>query len=204
MWENVKWLGHAGIQISGSKTVYVDPYQIQVNDPADLILITHDHYDHLSPDDILKIRTPHTQIIIPEQYAAKFKENTIPVQAGDKITVQGIAVEVVPAYNPSKKYHPKSAQNVGYIITMDDTTYYHAGDTDLIPEMKSIKTDVAFLPVGGTFTMTSDEAAIAAEWIKPRMAIPIHYGSVVGSPQDAVRFRELCSCEVRILSDTNG
>ncbi len=204
MLENVKWLGNAGIQISGSKTVYVDPWQIGDETPADLILITHDHDDHLSIKDIAKIQIAETNIVIPKQYASMVYGHVIPIESGKRVKVQNVEIEAVPAYNPSKVFHPKSKGNVGYVFRMDDVTYYHAGDTDMIPEMKSIQTDVAFLPIGGKYTMNAEEAADAVRWIKPKIVVPIHWGSVAGSFEDAEQFHGLCDCEVRILPNTSG
>ncbi|MCK4640920.1 MAG: MBL fold metallo-hydrolase, partial [Candidatus Marinimicrobia bacterium] len=118
---------------------------------------------------------------------------------GEKIIIDDIVIEAVPSYNTNKKFHPKSAGNVGYILTLNGVRYYHAGDTDIIPEMKELSVDVAFLPVGGTYTMTAEEAAKAAQTIQPEIALPIHYGSIVGSIDDAKKFEKLCSCIVTIL-----
>lgn len=197
----VKWLGHATIKLSGSKIIYFDPYRLTQNDQADLVLITHDHYDHLSPKDLDKVRTAKTIIILPKGSKNPPQGDVRFVQPGDKVTIEGVAIQVVPAYNSGKQFHPRSAGYVGYIVTLDGVKYYHAGDTDLIPEMKELCPDVAFLPVGGTYTMTAAEAARAAEIIKPKIAVPIHWGAIVGSQKDAVQFKELTkSCEVQILT----
>jgi L-ascorbate metabolism protein UlaG (beta-lactamase superfamily) len=197
MIQNIHWLGHSGFKITGSKIVYIDPYQIDETETADLILITHEHYDHFSKKDVEKILGPETVVIIPASVVASFpKQKT--VKPGDSLKIAGVQIHAVPAYNPDKPFHPKSKQWVGYVITLDGTTYYHAGDTDHIPEMKTIDTDIALLPVGGTYTMNAEEAAEAVKDIHPKMAVPMHWGSVVGFKSDAERFEKLCSCEVYI------
>lgn len=202
MLSRVKWLGHATVLFTAPKIIYIDPYQLKdIPQKADIILITHDHYDHLSEPDIKKICTAETVIIIPELVKKSLPGNLRHIKIGETIRIADIAVEAVPAYNTDKQFHPKSAHNVGYIVTIDNTRYYHAGDTDVIPDMENLKVDVAFLPVGGTYTMNPREAATAAEKIQPKIAVPIHYDSIVGSSEDARLFRELCSCPVKILTE---
>jgi L-ascorbate metabolism protein UlaG (beta-lactamase superfamily) len=199
MLEHVHWLGQSGIKITGDKIIYIDPFDIPEGETADLIFITHEHHDHLSEKDLKKIQGDHTTIVIPESCKDKVKGHVKSVRPGDIFELDGIQVQVVPAYNISKPYHPKSKNYVGYILTVGDVTYYQAGDTDRIPEMKSIRADVVFLPVGGTYTMNPEEAAEAVRDIHPKVAVPIHWGSVVGSKEDALRFQSLCDCEVQIL-----
>jgi L-ascorbate metabolism protein UlaG (beta-lactamase superfamily) len=199
MLENVHWLGHACFKFTGSKAVYIDPYQIEGGETADVILITHDHYDHLSMEDIEKVRGSKTVIVVPESASGSIKGNVKTMKAGDRIEVEGIEIQAVPAYNIGKKFHPKEESHVGYVFRVDDVTYYHSGDSDLIPEMSDIKTDVAFLPVGGTYTMNAEEAARAAAAIGPKVAVPMHWGAIVGSREDAEKFEKLCDCDVRIL-----
>lgn len=199
MLKTVKWLGHSSIEISGEKTIFIDPYQLKRGDQADLILITHDHYDHLSIPDIEKIRTSKTTIVVPASVETDLKGDIRRIRIGDTLTFDTVIIEAVPAYNNQKSYHPRVNNYVGYLITMGGIRYYHAGDTDLIPEMNKLTCDIAFLPIGGIYTMSAADAARAAELIRPRYAIPIHYGSVVGSPADAQKFKDLCSCEVVIL-----
>jgi L-ascorbate metabolism protein UlaG (beta-lactamase superfamily) len=199
MLERVHWLGHAGIKITGSKVIYVDPFEINGGEPADLILITHDHYDHLSPKDIAKIRGKDTVILMPALASQKIPGNVKTIRPGETVTLQGIEIRAVPAYNLHLPNHAKNKQYVGYVFKTDGVVYYHAGDTDRIPEMKNIRADVAFLPVGGEVTMDSGEAAGAVEDIKPKVAVPIHWGSILGSKSDAENFKKLCKCEVRIL-----
>jgi|UPI0003A42662 L-ascorbate metabolism protein UlaG (beta-lactamase superfamily) len=201
MLANVKWLGHATIKLSGSKVIYIDPYQLKQTDTADLILVTHDHFDHLSTPDINKLIGPQTIIVLPKGSKNPPKGNLRYIQPGETLKVDGIEIQAVPAYNVNKQFHPKAAGYVGYIVLLDGVKYYHAGDTDLIPEMKNIQADVAFLPVGGTYTMTAAEAAEAVNLIKPKVAVPMHWGTIVGSQKDAEQFKQLVKvCEVHILT----
>ncbi len=202
---NYRVLNHASILVEGSKVVYVDPYGLSGSLPgADVVLVTHDHYDHASPPDIRKVLKPDTIIVCPVSTASKVSglgRKVITVKPGDKIEVNGISVEAVPAYNIGKQFHPKSNNWVGYVFTVDGKRFYHAGDTDRIPEMKDVECDVAFVPIGGTYTMNAEEAAEAVKNdIKPGVAVPMHYGSVVGSRADAERFAKLSSpVKVEIL-----
>jgi L-ascorbate metabolism protein UlaG (beta-lactamase superfamily) len=206
MMERVHWLGHAGVLIVGTKSVVVvDPYQIKGIEgicgrkTADVILITHGHQDHLSPGDIEKIRGKNTVLVVPKGCEAGLKGNVRTVTPGAKITVGDVDVETVPAYNIGKRFHPRDKDYVGYVFRVDGVRYFHAGDTDATPEIKSVSADVVFLPVGGTYTMTAAEAAGLADVLKPKVAVPIHWGSIVGSPEDAETFRKLCKCEVQLL-----
>jgi len=200
MLKNIHWLGHAGFKITGRRVIYVDPYQLKFPEVGDIILITHDHYDHCSPDDVKWLRKGSTVIVAPEACASRFQGDVRVVKPGDTLTIKGTTVDVVPAYNLDKQFHPKEAGGVGYVITTaEGFRVYHAGDTDLIPEMDQIEADIALLPVGGTYTMDAVEAAQAANTIKPRAAIPMHWGSIVGSRKDAEKFRDLCEIEVKIL-----
>ncbi|MFO7889381.1 MAG: MBL fold metallo-hydrolase [bacterium] len=199
MLENVECLGHATVKIKNDLVIYIDPYKISDTDKADIILITHDHYDHLSLQDIKKIQKEETVIVIPSVAIEGVSGNVKEISPGDSITVKGINITAVPAYNIKKKFHPKKKNYVGYIVTINNISYYHSGDTDRIPEMKDLNVDVAFLPVGGTYTMDAKQAAKATEDIKPKVAVPLHYGSVVGSMDDAEEFKRHCNCEVRIF-----
>ncbi|RLB90866.1 MAG: MBL fold metallo-hydrolase [Deltaproteobacteria bacterium] len=201
--KNITWLGHDGFFIKGDgKVIVIDPFQLKECEPADLILITHEHYDHCSPDDVKKVQKPSTVIVTEADSAKKLTGDIRVVAPGDKLTVSGIPIEVVPAYNTNKKFHPKRNGWLGFIVTVDGVRLYHAGDTDLIPEMDSLKADIALLPVSGTYVMTAEEAVEAAKRIKPEIAIPMHYGAIVGSAEDALRFSDALAgtCEVVVLS----
>jgi L-ascorbate metabolism protein UlaG (beta-lactamase superfamily) len=185
------WLGHDTFQIkTHDLVIYTDPYQLLGGVPADLILITHDHYDHCSPDDVARIQNAGTTIVGPADSAAKFKGKVKTVKPGDRLSVGGIDIEVVPAYNTNKKFHPKANGWVGYVFTVEGVRIYLAGDTDRIPEMKAVRCDIALLPIGGTYTMTAEEAALAAQDIKPKVAVPMHYASIVGTQADAEQFKK--------------
>ena len=200
MIENIKWLGHAGFKIKGDKTVYIDPFKINDKEPADIIIVTHEHFDHLSPEDIKKIQTGKTVIITTPDCYSKVSGNVKTISPGKSIEVDGIKIEAVPAYNTNKHFHPKSNGWIGVIVTVNDKRIYHAGDTDNIPEMANLKNiDIALLPVSGTYVMTADEAADAANRIMPNVAVPMHYGAIVGTRADAEKFKRLCKCKVEIL-----
>ena len=190
MVKNIHWLGHDTFKMTGEKVIYTDPFKIKKADIADIILITHEHRDHCSPDDIKKLRGPNTVIIAPADCAAKLEGNVKIIKQGDTIEVSGIKIEVVPAYNTNKQFHTKDKGWVGYIFTVSGERIYLAGDTDYIPEMATFRADIALLPVSGTYVMTADEAVQAALDIKPKIAIPMHYGSIVGTLDDAKRFAE--------------
>ena len=200
MLENIKWLGHAGFKIKGEKTVYIDPFKIKDNETADIIIITHEHFDHLSPEDIKKIQTGKTVIVTTPDCSSKVSGNVKTISPGQTLNVDGIKIEAVPAYNSNKQFHPKANGWMGVIVTINEERIYHAGDTDNIPEMSVLKNiDVALLPVSGTYVMTAEEAADAASKIMPKVAVPMHYGAIVGTSADAERFRKLCKCRVEIL-----
>jgi L-ascorbate metabolism protein UlaG (beta-lactamase superfamily) len=172
-------------------TVYIDPWMVTTDDPADVIFITHAHFDHYQPDDIEKIRKDGTKIVAPHDIARELSGDVTPVSPGDSLNVAGIDVQAVPAYNVVKERlqaHPKENNWVGYVLSLGSNSYYHAGDTDHIPELESVRAEVAFLPIGGTYTMDPGEAAGLAKAINPQIAVPMHYGFVVGSPSDAERF----------------
>lgn len=200
MLENVKWLGHAGFRIKGEKTIYIDPFKIKETEPADIIIITHEHFDHLSPEDINKIQTGKTVVVTTPDCLIKVSGNVKAINPGTILNVDGIQIEAVPAYNTNKQFHPRANGWVGVILTVNGKRIYHAGDTDNIPEMTSLKNiDVALLPVSGTYVMTAEEAADAANKIMPKVAVPMHYGAIVGTKADAEKFKKLCKCKVEIL-----
>ncbi len=195
----IQWLGHSAFKIiSQGKNIYIDPFKVPEKNDADYILITHPHYDHCSVEDLKKLTKEGTKIIMPTDCQSKVsrldnKIEMIIISLGEKKIFDDLQVEAVPAYNIGKEFHPKSQEWLGYIITLEGKRIYHAGDTDNIPEMANLKNiDVAFLPVSGTYVMTAEEAAQAAEKIKPKVAIPMHYASIVGTEQDADKFVSLC------------
>ena len=206
----ISWLGHDSFKIKDGKTIIIDPFKIRLStDKADILLVTHEHFDHLSLDDVKKVISEKTTIVaIPscKSDLSKLKVREIKtVRPGDKVSVEDVTIEAVPAYNlnkfrePGKVFHPKEDGKVGYMITVKGVKVYHAGDTDAIPEMKGLRTDLALLPVSGTYVMTAEEAAEATKMIRPKLAIPMHYGAIVGSEQDAEKFKQLATCQVQIL-----
>ncbi len=206
----IEWLGHDSFRLSdGNKVVYIDPWKLESNEPkADVILITHDHFDHLSPEDVQKLSKPDTVIVATPGAAKQLKGNVRTARPNDSLTVAGIPVETVPAYNtnkyrePGKHFHPKEEAFVGYIITLGGKRIYHMGDTDNIPELKQVKADIALVPVSGTYVMTAQEAAQAVNEFKPGKAIPMHYDDIVGSRKDAEEFKRLAKVPVEILEET--
>ena len=198
MLDNIEVLYHSSIKINKNKIIYIDPFKIDKNyNDADIILITHEHYDHYSEEDIDKVVNKNTIIVIPEEMLTKLlkkginKNSIVLVEPNKEYIVQGVKIETVPAYNVNKKFHPKENKWVGYIITINDVRYYITGDTDITEENRKVKCDVAFVPVGGTYTMNSKESAQLVNEIQPKIAVPIHYGSIVGTEQDAVDFVRL-------------
>ncbi len=203
---SVDWLGHSGFLIKNSKTIYIDPYQIKEgHEKADIILITHSHYDHCSVADMQKIVKEGTKIVMTADCQSKITRFDVPiemiiVETGQELDLNGIRITTIPAYNIDKHFHTKDEGWVGFMIRMGDVLIYYAGDTDLIPEMQKLtgysgsdKTFIALLPVGGRFVMTAEEASEAAKLIKPSLAIPMHYGTISGTLKDAEEFCELCS-----------
>lgn len=208
MLNNLHWLGHASFRLDGSKIIYFDPWKLSKGSKkADFIFITHEHFDHCSLDDIELISTKDT-VIVASETAAKQLESVRPVckeikslLPGDNIEISGIKVSAVASYNINKQFHTKNSRKLGFIVTVDGVKIYHAGDTDDIPDMKNYGCDIALLPVSGTYVMTADEAAGAALVIKPKVAIPMHYGDIIGTENDAIRFQDLLKgkVEVKIL-----
>ncbi len=196
--ESIHWLGHDAFRIDGDRVVYFDPFQISEGPPADLILISHEHFDHCSPEDVARISTPDTVIVTEAKAAKKLSGDVRVVVPGDALTVRGITIEVVPAYNVDKAFHPKANGWLGFIVTIENVRLYHAGDTDFIPEMADFRVDVALLPVSGTYVMTAAQAVKAALAISPKMAIPMHYGGIVGSADDAKAFRAALSGKIPV------
>lgn len=204
MLENIKWLGHASILIKNQKIIYIDPWQIKKDSPeADLILITHEHYDHCSASDVARLQKAETVIVAPADCAKKLKGQIKMIKPNEKLELAGVSLETVPAYNLNKSFHPKTNNWVGYIITVGGVRIYHTGDSDFIPEMNKVKADIIFVPVGGTYTMDASEAAKMVNTIKPAVAVPIHFGSIVGNLKDAQSFQAQAKVEVKILQPSN-
>ena len=204
MLENIEVLYHSSIRISKNKVIYIDPFKIDKDyNDADIVFITHDHFDHYFEEDIDKVINENTTIIIPDELLTKLlkkginKNAIITVEPNKNYMVQGIKFETISAYNTNKTFHPKENGWVGYIIIINGIRYYIAGDTDITEENKQVKCDVAFVPVGGTYTMDFKEAASLINEIKPKIAIPIHYGSIVGTEQDAIDFIRLLHPEIK-------
>ena len=204
MLEYIEVLCHSSIKINKEKVIYIDPFKIEKNyNDADIVFITHDHYDHYSEEDIDKVINENTIIIIPEELLTKLlrkginKNAIITVEPNEKYMVQGIKFETIPAYNTNKTFHPKENGWVGYIIEIKGVRYYIAGDTDITEENRRVKCDVAFVPVGGPYTTDFKEAAQLINEIQPKIAVPIHYGSVVGTKQDATDFIKLLHSSIK-------
>ena len=211
MTENIEVLIHSSIRINGDKIIYADPFKIE-GEPrnADIIFITHNHFDHFSVEDIEKVRKEDTVFVFPkamEKDVAALdipRENMLAVTAGQKICVGNIEAEAIPAYNIGKPFHPKNDGWVGYIITVNGKRIYIAGDTDITEENKRVECDVALIPIGGKYTMNAAEAAELINIIKPVAAIPIHYGSVAGSAEMAEEFKEKVGSDTRVVIKINS
>ena len=195
----IVWLGHDCFRIDASRCVYIDPYQIQDTKPADVILVSHDHFDHCSPEDVAKVQQPATIIVTEKDSAKKLTGDVRVVTPGERLELESLAVEAVPAYNINKDFHPKSNGWLGFVVEIDGVRIYHAGDSDHIPEMKDLSVDIAMLPVSGTYVMTAEEAIEAALAIQPKVAIPMHYGAIVGDNNDAVKFRDALAGKMEVM-----
>jgi len=202
--KRLNWLGHDSFRLDGPPVMYFDPVNLGSDPPkADLVLVSHEHYDHCSPDDVAKIGGPGT-VVLASSSAAGRLPGARAVRPGDRLTVAGVEVEAVPAYNinkfrsPGVPFHPKNAGHVGYVVTVEGVRLYFAGDTDEVPEMADIKCDIALLPVSGTYVMTVEEAVQAACTLQPQIVVPMHYGGDIGTPEDGPRFAALYEGQTNI------
>ena len=206
----ITWTGHAGFKIlHGNKKMYIDPYKLSnkyenIFD-ADIVLITHNHFDHLSIEDLKNIINERTVIVSARECLSQLKslkvKDLIGIDPRNNEKLDDLVVEAVPAYNVNKDFHPKDDKKIGFIIKFGNDRIYHTGDSDIIPEMKDTKPTIVLIPVSGTYVMTAEEASKAVnELINPKIAIPMHYGTIVGNKEDAIRFSELVTvCETKIL-----
>lgn len=209
--EGIHWLGHDSFRLDGSVTVYIDPWElVEGLPPGDIILVTHDHFDHLSLPDIDRLAGPGTVVVGPAAVTAQVRgHDTVTLAPGGSAQVKGVTITAVPAYNTSKfrkpgeVFHPRDADHLGYVVELDGRSVYHAGDTDHIPEMDDITCDVALLPVSGTFVMTADEAARACRSVSAATVVPMHYDKIVGGRDDAERLSALCGATVVVLPNEN-
>lgn len=192
-------LYHSTVRLGGSKVVYIDPWQI-AGEPhdADVILVTHEHHDHYSPEDIAKLAKPETILAGPLSIADQLPADAMTVEPGKRYTIGGVAVETVAAYNIGRPFHAQERNYVGYLVELDGIRYFIAGDTDTNPENSSVCCDVAFLPCGGKYTMDAPQAAELANTIRPKTAIPTHYGTVTDSADAAEIFRAAVAAEIEV------
>lgn len=207
---DIIWTGHAGFKIIyESKKIYIDPYKLSkehenVSD-ADIVLITHNHFDHLSIEDLKNIVNGTTVIVSAQECLSQLKslnvKESIGIDPRNSVKVNDLKIETVHAYNVDKEFHPKNDKKIGFIVEFGNDRLYHIGDSDIIPEMKNTNSTIALVPVSGTYVMTAEEASKAInELINPKIAIPMHYGTIVGNKEDAIRFSELVTvCKTEIL-----
>jgi len=211
--DSVEWLGHSGFRVSAARTtIYIDPYRVAKDAvPADLILVTHGHYDHFSPQDLERLSGPDTTVVAPAPVAERLSGQVRSIAPGEVLELGRIDVRGIAAYNTSKRdpsgnpFHPREAGWVGYELRVGGERLYHSGDTDVIPEMDQVVgVDVALLAVSGTYVMTPGEAAEAARRIQPRVAVPMHWGDDIGTRADAESFADLAPVPVRIMDKASG
>ncbi|MEE0682985.1 MAG: MBL fold metallo-hydrolase [Bacilli bacterium] len=194
----------SSIKITGEKIIYFDPLKVEESHDADLILITHTHWDHFSKEDILKIKKESTKIIGPKDSKEEIltlgfsEDNIYIVEPKEELSLYGVIIKTVPAYNKTKTFHPKENKWLGYVVKIEDTIYYVMGDTDALEENKSINCDVLCIPIGGTYTMNATEAAEFTNILNPKKVIPIHYGLVVGTEYDLDTFKQLLNKKIEV------
>lgn len=203
MLEKIFWLGHSTVRIDTDPVIYIDPWKLKKPKRAGLVLVSHSHFDHLSREDVKKVAGPDTVILAPEDCLGDLPAGARAIKPGDRVELPGIVVEAVPSYNTNKTFHPRASGWVGFVITAEGRRIYYPGDTDVIPEMDAVRADIVVIPVGGTYTMTAAEAADAVNRMKPVVAVPIHYGDIVGSLADAKKFKEYCKVAVEIKPVTD-
>ncbi len=208
----IKWYGHDTFTLEKGIKICLDPFKLSKSLDADLILISHEHFDHCSLEDLKKISSDKTTIVAAKECLSKLVDikyrEKLSIVPGEEKTVRGVKIRAINAYNINKinpdtkrPFHPKEDNKVGFLIDIEGTTIYHTGDSDLVPEMRDLRPDVLLVPVSGTYVMTAKEAAQAVEKIKPKIAIPMHFGTIIGSENDAKEFRQLVSsCDIHILT----
>jgi len=208
---SISWLGHDTFRIKyQNKIIYIDPYNLKKSyEAGDIICISHNHFDHLSPNDLKKLVKDNTVLVGPKECSGefeKFKGNKkIYLEPGQEVEIEGVKIKAVPAYNinkfrsPGQVFHPKEDKKIGFVLNLGGVTIYHAGDTDNIPEVKGLRPDIALLPVSGTYVMTKEEAVQAAKDIMPKIAIPMHYGTIVGSEEDAIYFKNNVPKDIEVV-----
>jgi L-ascorbate metabolism protein UlaG (beta-lactamase superfamily) len=207
--DHITWFRQSALRwVDDERTIYLDPWGTDKDaPPADLILITHAHFDHFQPEEIERLRKDGTKLVAPHDVAAELTGDVTPVAPGERHEVAGVRFTTVPAYNTHEErleMHPRANNWVGYVMELGAATYYDAGDTDHAPELDDVRADVAFVPIGGTYTMDAQEAGGLVQAMQPKLAVPVHFGFVVGSPKDADLFRTAAGdVPVQVLEPTN-